>query len=399
MVPSAPPTPPAAAPPQVIVTQEPKDSEEPDEALFSDWAGAKSKMKNAGVDMALYYKGTTMSVLSGGLKRGTHYFGNVDLTADFDLEKLVGAKGLSLSLYGLGNHGGSPSEFVGNFQGVDNIEAPSTFKLYEAYLQQQFDDRFLVQLGLRDYNADYFSTESSKAFLNPTFGIGGIMAQTGVNGPSIFPTTALALNAKYQSPESFYFQAGIFNAQAGDPNKPYGTQVTYNHDAGHLLVSELGWAKEDDGAPSKIAFGAWKYTLSDSPQDTNKGDAYNWGLYAMIDQNLAKGLNGFVRYGIAEETVNSANMGVDAGLAYKGVVPSRQDDVLGLGVAYLQFANDYKTANAITKDGETVIELLYRLQFPRGIVVQPGVQHIIDPGGAAGVDNAWVGALRFEVNF
>lgn len=395
-----PPAPVVPPPPPPSVKTEPAEEEEKEEpSLFGDWGGMKSKAKEAGVELGLYYKGSTMSVMSGGLKKGTHYYGNIDVWTDLDFEKLAHLKGFSLHLYGLGNHGGKPSELVGNAQGVDNIEAPSTFKLYEAYFQQQLDDRFLIQLGLRDLNADYFSTESSKPFLNPTFGIGGIMAQTGVNGPSIFPTTSLAINTKYQSPSSFYFQAGVFDAQAGDPNKPYGTQITHNHDAGQLLVSELGWAGEKEGTPFKSAVGAWKYTVADAAQDATKQPAQNWGVYALLDHRLYKGLSGFVRHGMAESTVNSASWGTDIGLTYKGLFPSREDDVLGLGAAYLKFADDYKVANSISKDGETVIELLYRFQFPIGVVAEPGVQYVLDPGGASGVDNAWIGAFRLEVNF
>lgn len=396
--PPEPVAPPATAPAPAVV-KESVEEEEADPALFGDWGGAKSKMKEAGIEIALGYKATTMSVMSGGLKRGTHYFGNVDLTTDLDLEKLAGAKGLTLSLYGLGNHGGTPSEFVGNEAGVDNIEAPSTFKLYEAYLKQQVDDRFILLLGLRDYNADYFSTESSKAFLNPSFGIGTIMAQTGANGPSIFPTTALALNVKYESPSSFYFQAGVFDAQAGDPDNPYGTQITHNHDAGQLLVSELGWAKEEDGVPCKLALGGWKYTVADVAVDTNKSDAQNWGFYLLLDKKLFKGVNGFVRHGIAEKTVNTSEMGTDIGLTFKGLFPSRENDVLGLGATRVQFTDDYKMANGLNKDDETVIELLYRLELPHGIIIQPDLQYVINPGGTDTVDNVWVGATRVEINF
>ena len=40
--------------------------------------------------------------------------------------------------YGLGNHGGRPSENVGDLQIVSNIEAPDTWKLYEAWFEQEF---------------------------------------------------------------------------------------------------------------------------------------------------------------------------------------------------------------------------------------------------------------------
>lgn len=183
-------------------------TEETESFLLGDWLGLKSGMKDKGVDVLIKYKGDFVRNVSGGLETKTVYLGNLDIVADFDLEKLVGLKGLNFVLYGLENHGGQPTQYIGDSFASSNIEAPSTFKIYEAYLQQTFDDRFVVLFGLRDLNADYYAVESSGVFLNSAFGIGPSFSQTGVNGPSIFPTAAPALTFKYESPTSLYFQAG-----------------------------------------------------------------------------------------------------------------------------------------------------------------------------------------------
>ncbi|MGE4133261.1 MAG: carbohydrate porin [Bdellovibrionales bacterium] len=397
---------PLTAPPPVLTKAEPVNSRVPASAaapdvaedppgLLGDWGGAKSSMEKVGIKVGLAYKADTMSNMSGGLKRGTAYLGNVDLETEFDFEKLVGAKGLTLVLYGLGNHGGTPSTYVGDSQVTSNIEAKSTFKLYEAYLQQAMDDRFFILLGLRDLNADYYATETSGYFINSSFGISKSISQSGVNGPSIFPTTALALNFKYNSPNAFYFQSGIFNAQAGDPAQPYGTQITNATHEGHLMIWETGWSKDE----CKTAIGGWTYTKESAAQDSSTdGPHRNYGYYLLFDHHLTKNLTAFVRWGIASPTVNQFEAAQEFGLGYKGLFPSRDEDFLGLGVARTQVSEAYERVNA-SEVSETAIELTYQFHFPRGIMIQPDIQYVMNPSVTSTTKDATVGTLRFEVEF
>ena len=65
-------------------------------------------------------------------------------------------KGATLFFYILGNHGGALSEQVGDLQGLSNIEAPATVKLYEAWFEQTlFDDRLSFKAGLYDLNTEF----------------------------------------------------------------------------------------------------------------------------------------------------------------------------------------------------------------------------------------------------
>lgn len=375
----------------------PAQEEPPSETLFGDWGGFKARLKDTGVDLGVYYKNTTMSILSGGTKSSTAVLGNLDLTADLNVGRWTGIDGLSLFLYGLGNHGGKPSKYVLNEMGVDNIEAPSTFKLYEAYLKKDLDDRFVVLIGLRDLNADYYVTESSMVFINPTFGISQSLAQTGPNGPSIFPTTALAVNLKYQSPSHFYFQGGVFDAIAGDPNHRYGTQIAHKPGNGHLIISEAGWSGSDKD-PSKTSVGAWTYTEPEDPEDPNKEPVHNYGYYLLLDHKIIEPLAGFFRMGFAAPTVNSTKTGIETGLNYKGLIKSRADDVAGIALSRVTFTDDYRRVNDTLED-ETVFEILYRFSLPRGILLQPDIQYVIHPGGTRGAEDVTVGALRVEVDF
>lgn len=329
-------------------------SEEEEEfGLFGDWGGLKPLLGKYGIVPGLGYKGDYVTNMGGGIERKSAYLGNIDVTLDIDLEKLVKAKGLSLSLYGLGNHGDEPTAFVGDSFASSNIEAPSTFKLYEAYLKQNIDDRFSAIFGLRDLNADFYATDSAGNLLNSAFGISSALSQTGVNGPSIFPTAALALTVKYESPTEFYFQTGAFNAKAGDPDQPYGTHINSKVNSGYLFISESGWAKEGD---YKFAVGTWTYSKDQEAIDAAKVGGTNWGFYFLVDHKITDNLSGFIKHGLAAPTVNQFKECSEVGLAYTGLIKSREKDVISLGFARGVPSNDYRDANDATSE-ENVTEI------------------------------------------
>lgn len=368
------------------------------EGLLGNWGGVKPTLMAAGVSVELKYKGDLVQNLSGGLKQKTDYLGHIDVLTDFNLEKIASLKGLNLILYGLGNHGADPTEYIGDSFASSNIEASDTFKLYEAYLHQTVDDRFTMIFGLRDLNADYYVTDSAANLLNSAFGIGPSLSQTGVNGPSIFPTTALALTFRYESPTSLYFQAGIFNATAGDPDRPYGTRITTKNENGYLYVWETGLASDEDAGRYKYGVGAWNYSAMSAPLDSTKSESRNSGLYFLVDQSLCKNISAFAKHGVASPAINQFSSSTELGIAAQGLIGSRPDDVLSLGYAIGSISDDYETANT-SKRTEAVVELNYRMAIGHGIALTPDYQYIKNPGVTHGVKDAQIGALRIEIQF
>ncbi|MCB0413636.1 MAG: carbohydrate porin [Bdellovibrionales bacterium] len=220
-------------------------SEEPEIGWSPSWRNYRSKLEEKGYSLNISYKGDYVSNLNGGIEQRSSYLGNLDITADFDLEKLWGAKGLTFSVYGLGNHGGNPTEFIGDSFATSNIEAPETFKIYEVYFQQGFGETSFLVFGLRDLNADFYALDEANILINSAFGISPTLSQTGIQGPSIFPQASVALEYKYGSSQGVYFQSGIFNAQAGKLGLSHGTQINLEDKEGYLYLGEIGYANEN----------------------------------------------------------------------------------------------------------------------------------------------------------
>ncbi len=89
--------------------------------------------EGAPLTLQVVYTGDVIGVASGGIERGVRYLDNLFVTADGDLERLVGWDGAVFQADVLNNLGGRPNDLAGSLQGVDNIEVSQPrLKLYEA---------------------------------------------------------------------------------------------------------------------------------------------------------------------------------------------------------------------------------------------------------------------------
>ncbi len=368
------------------------------------------------------YTGEVFSNLSGGLRRETEYLDNLDVMFTFDVEQLFGWNGATFFFYGLGNNGGDPGpDNVGAAQGVSNIEAFDTWKLYEAWFEQNlFDDRFALRFGLYDVNSDFDVIETAGLFLNPSHGIGPDYSQSGKNGPSIFPTTSLGARVKVQARDSLYIQAAVLDGVPGDPNNSHGTHIILGREDGLLVATEVTYQMESqnpgDEPYSKLAFGSWFYTKSfDDVQEVDNFEdpvqrTGDHGFYVLAERTLyrevddpAQGLAVFARFGVADTWINSFGSYTGFGWVYTGLIPGRHKDQVGLALAHGRHGDRFQKGQAevgIDVDvHETILEFSYRVQLTPWLAVQPDVQLIVNPGSDPSVKDAFVLGTRFEVVF
>src|SRR6266849_3285898 len=142
-------------------------------AWAEGWEETQAKLADRGITPALVYDGDAFTNLAGGLRYGATYVGNLHLQLTLDGQRLVDWPGATAYLDVLSIHGGRPSRFVGDAQGVSNIEAPAAFKLEEAWLQQNlFANQFSVLAGRYDLNSEFYRLASAGLFLNSSFGVG-----------------------------------------------------------------------------------------------------------------------------------------------------------------------------------------------------------------------------------
>ncbi|MDH3433659.1 MAG: carbohydrate porin, partial [Gammaproteobacteria bacterium] len=120
-------------------------------------------------------------------------------------------------------------------------------------------------------------------------------------------------------------------------------------------------------------------------------------IYSSPDSGLE--INGFFRYGIANDTLNPLRSYLGAGTVLTGLIKSRPDDQFGIAVASARVGDAYagQFATSGIDSRETSIELTYSTQVTDWLRLQPDLQYVIHPGLNRNLDNALVFGLRFAL--
>lgn len=320
-------------------------------------------------------------------------------------------------VYFLANNGNKPNASnIGSLQGIDNIEAAThAFKLYEAWDEQAFlDNKLAILLGLHDLNTEFSVTDMTANFIKPVMQVGQSLAQSGNNGPSIFPNTSLAARLKYMPTETTYASIAAFDGVPGDPNRPHGTHIDPRRRDGLLIIAEAGCTPKIDGedrALNKFAVGAWTYTkkVDDLVDVDSLGDpikrrmsgAYFLSSYQIYsDKKAGHDLGVFFRAGIADGDTRQTDWDYVAGVVGHGWIPSREDGELGFGFSQSHNSDKYFTSvSGVADRSEYGLEAYYRDTIYNGVSIQPDIQRVIDPGTDRVTKDATMVGLRLDVNF
>jgi len=187
-------------------------------SLLPDPDGRRARLAEKGLAFEAVYTADWLANVRGGVARKRGFLGNLDATLTWQTEPSLGRDLGTFFLYGLWNHGERPSRWIGDLQVVDNIEAPDSAKLFEAWWQRALlDGRASILLGLYDVNSEFYAIDSAEIFVHSSFGMGAALGASGVNGPSTFPTAGLGARLKVEPIEGFEFQAAVVEGPVADP--------------------------------------------------------------------------------------------------------------------------------------------------------------------------------------
>jgi porin len=387
-----------------------------------------------GITPALVYNGAGFTNLRGGVRTGSTYTGTLNLQLTVDAGSLLGWNDTLFYVDGLWIHGGQPSSFTADAQGVSNISAPSAVKLYEAWVQKNLlDNRFSVLAGLYDLNSEFYRLQSAGLFLNSSFGIGPEFSQSGVEGPSIFPSTSIAARFAYKPAPGIVLRTAILDGVPLD--RPDGSRGSFKRGDGILIVAEADFL--DRPPPSdrprsgrfrigrqamlppydeKFAVGGWYYsaTFDDLVEVEAGGQPArhrgSGGIYALADGVLfkkpgdsEKRITGFLQAGYGDFRVDRFGSYLGAGLTATGIIAGRWTDELGLALAYARNGSHYmssqRTQGLPVTNAEATIEITYLMQLTKWFAVQPDLQYVIHPSTDPTIPNALGFQLRFEISF
>lgn len=126
------------------------------------------------------------------------------------------------------------------------------------------------------------------------------------------------------------------------------------------------------------------------PGEKGKG----WGLGLSADQKLTEGIGLFGRLGWNNEDVYVVKWEASGGVNLKGLIPGRNEDEIGLGVAAL-----FPDGRFRADDPEVHLETYYRLAVTENLAFTPDFQYVWNPGGDSDNDPVFATTLRAEFGF
>ncbi len=210
--------------------------------------GSEARPGPGSITLEAFYTGEASSNLSGGIERGTAWRGVADLMLTVDPTPLLGGSGTRIGLDVIGIHGDPPGGLTGDYQGVSNIAAPRTLRLYELWLQQRmFQDRISVLLGIYDVNSVFDVLETAALFMNSSNGMGPEFSYSGRNGAPTYPYPALSLMVRTNLSENLGLSAIVADGVPGDPGDSERTSYRIGNGEGVLIGTELGWVSGREG--------------------------------------------------------------------------------------------------------------------------------------------------------
>lgn len=405
--------------------------------LTGDWGGRRTRIEKTGLTITPVYTGMALSNRAGGIAKRTLYLGNLDLIVSINAERLWGSRGTSFFVYLLGDHGDKPGETVGDAQGVSNIEARSTLKIFEAWGQQTLaGDRVSLLAGLYDLNSEFDTLGSASFLTHSSFGIGPEYGKSGRNGPSIFPTSSLGVRGIVRPIPSFRVMTAVLDGVPGDPDDPDGTHIALGHGDGALVATELTYFPDlapvpnrmlgprrsrigRGGSPlarNKFSLGGWYYASEFN--DLSSVDAAGQpvrrngssGFYGSVQHlfhhdpvDPGRYIAIFARAGSADPRVNRFDRSLTGGAVWRGPSRRRAEDQIGLAFATAWNGGHYRQAQEIAgrpvDRAETAIELSYSAAISPWMVLQPELQYVRHPGTVPVRGDAFILGLVVQMAF
>lgn len=360
-----------------------------------NWFGFRDQLINHGVTLDSSFLQSSFGKGHGGVNdaRAVRGYGLWNLSATFDTEKMgLWKGGTGYLLYQLKKGMGLSSEYMGDFQVLDGWDFRQMNQLSEAWYQQKlFNDKVRLKFGKQDANVDFCALTKGFDFINTSF--------------SIMPTTPLPCYPD----QKFGFMAEI------NPKEWLSLRNgVYHKNGGAFNVSEVEIRPNIKNLPGRYFTGYWFHSdgveaidsidINGDPVTRNFFSNHGW--YAAFEQMVYKekkndkedeqGLTLLGQVGLTPSNRNDVNRYFGAALHYKGPIPKRDDDIMGVGMAMANFST--RLTDIDGRGGqETALEVFYRIQINKWFYLQPDFQYIMNPSGNA--PNSIAIGLRSVIKF
>jgi porin len=384
--------------------------------LTGDWGGVRTKLKDTGFSFSpVLYSGYMQNYRGGDVTHHGHELPRgVQYNTEFDFAKAQLIPGASFFMRGVQGWNDGCKGAVGSMSfrpygwGSTGDHEILVDKWW--WRQRLLNDRIEIRVGkllnvIDLFDANAYAGNNYGQFTNSYL----------TTNPTIPSTKGLGAFVRAWPVDWFYVETG-----AMDPDQRLtrtGFDTAFHGEDHFRAFWEFGftpkWETARGKLPGNYRFGWWydpqrktKYDrirYTGQPADVETGDV---GAYMNFDQLVWKeqvnpkdkqGLGVFARYGFAQGDRNKVEHFWSCGTQYEGLIPTRDRDVLGFGVAQAILSEQYHEHVKNTSDRETVYELYYLIEVTPWMVITPDLQFITNPGGDRFARDSIVGGVRVKI--
>ncbi|MBB5737685.1 porin [Xanthomonas arboricola] len=413
----------AAAPPQ----RPPETS--PGPGGFAAW---KADLEARGITFALGYRSEDLAAVSGVDDHDLVHAGQIALTTLFDMERLAGWPGASITAslaYRDGDNINDRSA-VGALLGPQEIYGRGhDLRLTQFWLDQSlFGNRLQLRLGRLAPGEDFQATECS--FTNLSFCAnqpGNYVADYWFN----WPISQWGITVQGNLDATRYLKIGAYQVNQRNLRGNLWEALSPRGGSGVLVPFQFGWNPTSaDGRISEYTIGGW-YSGADRQDvyaDIAGGPAsasglpFRWrdgahGAFVSAVRQLTRGrgesaksgLRAVVKASVADRATSTVDRTFAATFVYTGASARRPLDDVGVAIAFNHLNDrvaDYRAERLalgqqapLPGDGERTIEAYYSFRFGSVVMIRPDIQWIRHPGGISRRDDVVIVGVRTEITF
>lgn len=403
-------------------------SNAPATTLLGDVGGLRPALARWGITVGVTEVSEWMQNVDGGIKTGNRYHGVTALTLGIDTAQAGAWQGGSFNVSALDIHGHQLSpKTIGSLQTASGIEAISGPRLWELWYEQKHGDGadnapyqgLSVRIGQQSLDQEFMVSEYASTFVGTAFGWPALPSYDLPAGGPAYPLSGLGVRLRVAVADSTRLLFGAFagdpaNTTTQDPQKANDHGTTFSLHGGTLYIAELQHslpAGETRNAGT-YKIGAWYHNrhFADTRFDTAhvsladpasngapRMHAGNWSVYAVADQTVwheaqggPRALNLFARAMGAPGDRNLIGFSANLGLTVSAPFAGRDNDVVGLAVAYAKVGrrahaldtdtNAFGVSRMPVRTDETFIEATYLYQVNSWWHFHVVLQHTVRPG-------------------
>lgn len=365
--------------------------------------------KDSGVRLAGLWLGDLNYLYYGGFKPKSWSGNNVlELSLDFDMEKICGWKGALFDATFLQFNGSPTSVYAGSVQGYNSLPGPPPLdrsQLYQIwYRQELFDKKLIIRVGKSLPAYDFTNVVKPIVVQDQSL---VIPATTALIYTPVFINSSMigVLPGYYNSvygicvtwlpTESIYTSYGLY-----DGNLARGKQTGLRgpeFNGCYFEIAELGaaWELGSHKMPGNIGIGVWNQT--GKLQAGNVEEKGMQGVYLFGAQRLwlrhpgvdNSGMIGFYQAGINNSKTLRMKQYLGGGLTFYGLTPCRVKDSFGCGIAWAKL-----NPHLFKQRDELMLQGYYQAYITDNLFFLTALSYIPHPGASPGLKASWASTAR-----